>query len=498
MHLNDDDHLIGHRVVSRRQILRSLGVLVAGMSVGAACGPTSAPAPPPTTAAAAKPTAAAAQPTTAAAQPTTAAPPVKPTAAAAPAQAAPGGLGNKPISIEWWRRNYTAGSQNAETVTSDAAVKAFRDRYPNVSIAIQGGPFGPETDQKFDIAILQQHAGPDVFHTTGGDVLKYAAAGQLSKPPFSDADRKDFNPSALLATTFKGDAVAYPLWIVPWYEYINLDLFKEAGVEQPTNGSWTYQQFSEAAKKLTFKRPDGQQVYGFAQAKDEYAFLLIDGARPYSPDLTRWTFNTPQAESGFLKWLALPQAKVVPPDYLTLKPNDAEAHFASKDVAILQRPSAFINVLNSKPDEWQFAKNWDIANFPKGDAEQTGWGGLGFIAVREQTDADKKAAAHLFANYLTGPDIGPDLQKANVEYWLAPSARTSAAGAYAAYHPAKAKVAKMGSFTYVLPNVRTWSEIDQKLLRPAADAVLEGKKPPKQALDEIATQAQALVDEANK
>src|SRR5438876_1185292 len=303
----------------------------------------------------------------------------------------------KPVSIEWWRRNYAAGTQSAETITSDAAVKAYKDRAANVTIAIQGGPFGAETDQKFDIAILQQHAGPDVFHTTGGDVLKYGAAGQLSKPPFTDDDRKDFNASSLQATTYKGSVVAYPLWIVPWYEYINLDLFKEAGVEPPKDGVWTYQQFSDAAKKLTMKRADGTQVYGFAQGNDEYAFLLIDGARPYSQDLTKWTFNGPQAESGFNKWLALPQGKVVPPDYLTLKPNDAEAHFANKDVAILQRPSAFINVLNGKPQEWKFGENWDIANFPKGDADQTGWGGLGFIAVREQQDADKKAAARAFA-----------------------------------------------------------------------------------------------------
>src|SRR2546422_9711898 len=40
--------------------------------------------------------------------------------------------------------------------------------------------------QKFDIAILQQHAGPDVFHTTGGDVLKYAAAGQRSEEHTSE------------------------------------------------------------------------------------------------------------------------------------------------------------------------------------------------------------------------------------------------------------------------------------------------------------------------
>src|SRR6266566_5546434 len=290
--------MTGDGVMNRRRFLQSL----AAVGVVVACGPTATPSPTPS---------------------------------------ASGSQPAKAVSIEWWRRNYAAGTQSAETITSDAAVKAYKDRAANVTIAIQGGPYGAETDQKFDIAILQQHAGPDVFHTTGGDVLKYAAAGQLSQPTLTDAERTDFNPSALKATTYKGTVVAYPLWIVPWYEYINLDLFKEAGVEPPKDGVWTYQQFSDAAKKLTMKRSDGTQVYGFAQGNDEYAFLLIDGARPYSQDLTKWTFSGAQAESGFNKWLALPQGKVVPPDYLTLKPNDAEAHFASKDVAILQRPSAF-------------------------------------------------------------------------------------------------------------------------------------------------------------
>ena len=56
----------------------------------------------------------------------------------------------------------------------------------------------------------------------------------------------------------------------------------------------------------------------------------------------------------------------------------------------------------------------------------------------------------------------------------------------------------MGAFTYVLPNVSTWSEIDQKYMRPARDAALEGKKTPKQALDEVTSAAQRLLDEANK
>ena len=447
--------------INRRRFLQAL----AAVGVATACGP-------------AAPTGASPTPSTAASA----------TVAAA-----------KPVSIEWWRRNYTAGTQNAETVTSDGAVKAFRERNPNFTISIQGGPFGPETDQKFDIAILQQKAGPDVFHTTGGDVLKYAAAGQLSEPPLTAAEKADFNTSALTATTYKGKVVAYPLWIVPWFEYINLDLFKERGVTPPADGNWTYDQFLDAAKKLTFKRADGKQIYGFAHANDEFAFMLIDGGRLYDTDVKKWTFNSAEAVSGLEKWIALAREKVMPPDYLTLNPNDSQARFIAGEIAILQRPSAMINVLNADA-KWKYGTNWEIANFPRGATAQTAWGGVGFIAVREQADADKKAAAHSFAKYLTGPDIGPDLKKMTppVEYWLAPAARTSAAGIYGEYHAAKAKVAKMGSFTYVLPNVSTWAEIDQKYLRPARDAALEGKKTAKQALDEVAPTAQRLLDEANK
>jgi multiple sugar transport system substrate-binding protein len=447
--------------ISRRRFLQAL----AAVGVATACGP-------------AAPTGASPAPSTAASA----------TVAAA-----------KPVSIEWWRRNYTAGTQNAETLTSDGAVKAFREKNPNFTISIQGGPFGPETDQKFDIAILQQKAGPDVFHTTGGDVLKYAAAGQLSEPPLTAAEKADFNTSALTATTYKGKVVAYPLWIVPWFEYINLDLFKERGVTPPADGNWTYDQFLDAAKKLTFKRADGKQIYGFAHANDEFAFMLIDGGRLYDTDVKKWTFNSAEAISGLEKWIALAREKVMPPDYLTLNPNDSQARFIAGEIAILQRPSAMINVLNADA-RWKYGTNWEIANFPKGATAQTAWGGVGFIAVREQADADKKAAAHAFAKYLTGPDIGPDLKKMTppVEYWLAPAARTSAAGIYGEYHAAKAKVAKMGSFTYVLPNVSTWAEIDQKYLRPARDAALEGKKTAKQALDEVAPTAQRLLDEANK
>ena len=111
MRLNDDSPP-SVAVVSRRGFLRALGALAVGTSLIAACGPQQSGGS----------TQPAAAPTTAGGAATT-----------APAQATPGNLGNKQIAIEWWRRNYTPGSQTAETITSDAAVKGLRDRYPMYS-----------------------------------------------------------------------------------------------------------------------------------------------------------------------------------------------------------------------------------------------------------------------------------------------------------------------------------------------------------------------------
>src|SRR2546430_4037763 len=81
-----------------------------------------------------------------------------PTATPSPTPGASGSPAAKPVGIEWWRRNYAQGTQSAETITSDAAVEADKERAANVTIAIQRGPFGAHTDQKIALAIPQQPA----------------------------------------------------------------------------------------------------------------------------------------------------------------------------------------------------------------------------------------------------------------------------------------------------------------------------------------------------
>src|SRR2546428_9903448 len=88
-----------------------------------------------------------------------------PTGTASPSAiaSASGSPAPKAVSIEWWRRNYAQGTQSAETITSDAAVKAYKNRASEETNAVPGGPVGAETDQKFDNPILQAPHGPHRF-----------------------------------------------------------------------------------------------------------------------------------------------------------------------------------------------------------------------------------------------------------------------------------------------------------------------------------------------
>ena len=61
----------------------------------------------------------------------------------------------------------------------------------------------------------------------------------------------------------RDSAYAWPLWVVPMGIYLNKDVFAEAKVDMPST-TWTWDQFVDAAKKTTFKRANGEQVYGFA------------------------------------------------------------------------------------------------------------------------------------------------------------------------------------------------------------------------------------------
>src|SRR2546430_15011397 len=71
-----------------------------------------------------------------------------PTGTPSPTPAASGSQAAKAVSIEWWRRNYAAGTQSAETITSDAAGKGHKKPPSSPGNGTQSRPIRDRTGPK--------------------------------------------------------------------------------------------------------------------------------------------------------------------------------------------------------------------------------------------------------------------------------------------------------------------------------------------------------------
>ena len=393
----------------------------------------------------------------------------------------------QPITIEFWRRNYAKGGVNADSITTDAAIAAFQRRYPNITVVPVGDPVGPATNQKYDIAILQQGAGPDVFSSTGPELTKYAKAGKLAVPDVTD--RGAYDTAVIEASLVNNQLAGYPLWVVPWFQYINPTQFKEAGIATPPSTGWTIDSFQEATRALT-----GGGKHGWAFYSTDYSFMINDGARPVNSEQTKWTFSSPDAASSLNRWGQIVKDGGAAPGVVSFAYADSVNVFKNGSVGILQNPSALATELIGS-DEWTYGTNWDVVASPVGKVAQTTWGALGYVGVLAQDNAEKVAAAQLFGQYISGPEIGEDLKATNVQWWQAPAAMLTARSAFADYHPSKAKIASfLDGEVYIQPNLQKWTQIDTQYLGPARDSVITGQESAETALDRISTPAQQLVD----
>ncbi|GHO42343.1 extracellular solute-binding protein [Ktedonospora formicarum] len=266
--------------------------------------------------------------------------------------------------------------------------------------------------------------------------------------------------------------------------YLNVDIFKERGVELPKD-DWTYEEFVEIAQKLTFKRSDGKQVYGYTGAIDAdlvntWSFILGDGATPLSADNKKYTFNSPEGISGLQKLIDLAHKyKVTPPDFGAMASEDIVSGFSqNKTYAMYSAPSG------DSSGYKQLGVNFEIRPMPIGNrGKPFTVGGLGVIVVAKHSDKDKEKMAMDFANYLTGKQVAQDVNG----YYLAPGARKS----IQVLDP----ISKFSPFvadTYFMPLISQWGQIRTMLHTQIQNAVL-GKTSASQALNGPANEINSIL-----
>ncbi len=401
----------------------------------------------------------------------------------------------KAVTLTFYQRGYTEGGTDATSVTTAQAIEIFQKANPNVKVNIVGIPWTTEGDTKLEAALAAK-TEINVFRVTSPNLPRYAKQGILSpiEPFLTDDDKKDFYPSGFQAATVDGKAWAWPLWVTAISVFANTDIFKERGVDLPTmEKPWTWDQFVEAAKKLTYKKADGTQVYGFTAsskwgAVEYYPLMYIDGGRTISADGKKFVQNAPEGLSALQKIADLALVhKVTPPDYGTVDQAGVRTQFKDrKTVAMLMSTPGFI------PDLEKESFPLAVIPPPTGTLNKLVTNGaFGLYAVVNTDDKDKLKAAHDFAKYLTGSQVAKDIPG----WQLAPGLRRSNTG-YAT-NANRAVIAKLVEFGVYEAPVATSAELGTKY-GAALQAIILGKQTPKQAMDEIAPDYQKELDALSK
>ena len=490
--------------MKRSMIVLGLFVIVLALVIACAPAPTPVPtAAPPTSAPAAtkapEPTKAAAEPTKAPAAtqaPATKAPePTKAVAATTaptavpppPARTAKGGIRKSSSgykgTLSLWVLGYTPG--NAFANPFDNAVSQFMVDNPDIKVDITGYPPNDEGFAKLTAA-LQSGQGIDLLRMASDRLPQYVAE-DLVEPIdayLTAADKADILPNVLDVTRLKdGKAWSWPLWVVPMGIYVNKDVFAEAKVDLPSQ-TWTWDQFVDAAKKTTFKRANGEQVYGFSGFIDPgvvntWGLWMSEdpSVRPVTKD-GKFGFNTPAAYKALQRFADLALVhKVTPPDFGSQKDADVKGGFTNKQYAM---------IVDATGPAAQFVAakvNFEIYPHPTVNGNKLTVGAVGLIGIAKIKDNAKRQAAMDLGRYLTSSEVQADVPPgSNVPtgFYLAPGARKSVK-----------IVAPLDKFIPMLPDmwvtplIVNWAPFT-RLVHPEYQNIIFGKVKPEDSMKKIA------------
>ena len=146
-------------------------------------------------------------------------------------------------------------------------------------------------------------------------------------------DPSDMFAGLVAAMKFGGKLYAVPHRHATTGFHYNEAIFKEKGVQIPK----TFEDVIEAAKKLSFTRPDGSQVFGFLIEGDNYP-NVIDMARAYDGDFITGDFKLGVNQPAMLRAVQTLRdfyaAGVMPRNWTAIKGEEVNTWMQSGRVAM--------------------------------------------------------------------------------------------------------------------------------------------------------------------
>ena len=393
-----------------------------------------------------------------------------------------------------WR---TRPDNEAEANVYRSVSEEIDAEWDNVSLRYEPG--GSETAGYQDVLIAEIEAGtaPDVFWIPGTDVARFAEAGlilnlydlMMEGPEFSI---DDFYPGPMGFLTTPLDGETPTLWGVPrdvsaFAIYYNADLFDEAGLDYPGEGSWTWDDFYTAAREITAL---GGEIRGFGMNSwwANWGWIVNSaGSRFFNEDYTACGLANENTVMGleFMKRL-YDEGLGVPWG------TDSEPPFLAGTLGM------FVNGRWATPGTIANARfNWNVAPLPEGPAGSVNWLFWGAYVVNARIDPAKAPYAWELITRLTSAEIQGRISSLGTNI---PSRRSQdAIDLFLATLPDSG--VNNAVFTDSLRNAVTeaplfygnWPAIDQAY-GTAINAVINGQLSPQEFADTICQQVAQYFD----
>lgn len=245
---------------------------------------------------------------------------------------------------------------------------------------------------KLETAITGNNA-PDVFWINFPRVPDYIDNEIVLPLDDVEFDKNKFPQQYLDAYTREGKLYAIPKDFDSHALYYNKKIFDEAGVAYPDE-SWTWETWSDAAKKLTNKEKD---IYGMAASVEwqggYYETLLQSGGQPFINDGTESGFTEPETIAGVQFWYDFVKDGSSP-SVEELASTTLPELFLNGKVAMIVDGSYMVPTYFT--DEYGI-ENIDVAPMPKGKIRATTSNALAnaISASTKNEEAAKKWVAYL-------------------------------------------------------------------------------------------------------
>ncbi len=408
---------------------------------------------------------------------------------AKPAPASDGSAVSGEVSFATW------GSLDEKKVNEEI-ITAFEAKYPGTKIKLEYIP--EEYVQKIDTMFMGGNA-PDVLYGHPHTFANWAEKGLLMDLTDKFNEESDFYFNEKFAQNvydafrWNGRYIATINGHDTYLLYYNLDLFDEAGISYPTD-EWTWNDFMDAAKKLT-KDVDGGKQYGFtvsAWPPDLFPFIYSFGGDVFD-DMnapTKVVFNSPETVEGLRFIQDMVVTNQVAPNYQQseLVGGSFDTGRVAMDITGCWSPAFRKNITDFR---------WDMANLPLAPGKDRRTSAL-FAGYAINASTKNFDLAYEYAKFYQDDEGQNILSKLGLITVINKDVANKEENLRTPGMPEHIDL-RVSSISYATNGygfTTNWQEMAEKALKPHFDSLVSGAITPEQCAENVQKGLEPLLEAA--